>query len=83
MDCANGVGATHLQTLSQHLQPAGFTLIARCTGDGVLNGGCGADYIQKERRMPHGFAGIPDGSRYCAAAVGVRSGCLLGYSFAR
>lgn len=64
VDCANGVGAQHLQTLSQHLQQSGFMVTAKCTGDGVLNGACGADFIQKERRLPHTFAGVPQGSRY-------------------
>ena len=63
VDCANGIGAPHLQTLSQQLQTSGFSLTARCTGDGILNGGCGADYIQKERAMPATFELVPDGSR--------------------
>lgn len=64
VDCANGIGAAHLQMLSQHLQMSGFNMTAMCTGAGILNGGCGADYIQKERAMPHSFESVPDGSRY-------------------
>ncbi|KAL3138406.1 hypothetical protein ABBQ32_006202 [Trebouxia sp. C0010 RCD-2024] len=69
VDCANGVGAQHLQSLSQHLQTSGFSMIAKCTGDGILNGGCGADYIQKERAMPYTFESVSDGSR-CASLDG-------------
>ncbi|KAA6429916.1 MAG: phosphoacetylglucosamine mutase-like [Trebouxia sp. A1-2] len=69
VDCANGIGARHLQTLSQHLQQSGFDMIAKCTGDGILNGGCGADFIQKERQMPHTFDQVPQGSR-CASLDG-------------
>ena len=64
MDCANGIGARHLQTLSQHLQQSGFVMTAKCTGDGILNGDCGADFIQKERQMPHTFDQVSQGSRY-------------------
>lgn len=69
VDCANGIGARHLQTLSQHLQQSGFVMTAKCTGDGILNGGCGADFIQKERQMPHTFHQLPQGSR-CASLDG-------------
>lgn len=69
VDCANGIGARHLQTLSQHLQQSGFDMIAKCTGDGILNGGCGADFIQKERQMPHTFDQVPQGSRYDSCLV--------------
>jgi len=37
---------------------------AKCTGDGILNSGCGADFIQKERQTPHTFDQVPQGSRY-------------------
>ena len=67
VDCANGIGAPHLQTLSQHLQMSSFNLTAKCTGDGILNSGCGADYIQKERAMPDTFESVPDGTR-CVCA---------------
>lgn len=73
VDCANGIGAPHLQTLSQHLQMSGFNLTAKCTGDGVLNGSCGADYIQKERAMPDTFEAVSDGTRYVCVSVHAHS----------
>lgn len=69
VDCAHGVGASHLQTLTQPLQMSGLHLTAKCTGDGILNGGCGADYIQKERAMPDTFETVPDGSRCVCTSV--------------
>ena len=76
VDCANGIGAQHLQTLSQHLQTSGFSVVAKCTGEGVLNGGCGADDIQKERAMPHTFESVSDGSRCVCAHTTVGTSWL-------
>lgn len=33
------------------------------TGGGGLNESCGADFVQKERRPPEGFAAVPVGAR--------------------
>ena len=64
MDCANGVGATHLVTLAQDLlNTAEFNVKAINLGEGTLNGACGADFIQKERKWPDGFDETPDGAR--------------------
>lgn len=64
VDCANGVGATHLVSLAQDLlDTAEFYMVAINLGEGTLNGGCGADFIQKERKWPQGFDEIPDGAR--------------------
>lgn len=36
------------------------------TGEGVLNGGCGSDFLQKDRQLPSNFQGVPPGARCCA-----------------
>lgn len=51
VDCANGVGAGKLERLKQYL-PA-LDLDLKNIGSGLLNGKCGADYVQK------GDAGAP------------------------
>lgn len=49
IDCANGIGAHAMQVVKSVLP--GATIINR-PGDGPLNEGCGADYVQKKRLMP-------------------------------
>ena len=41
------------------------------TGGGGLNESCGADYVQKERRPPQGFAAVPAGARCGTQASGL------------
>ena len=52
MDCANGVGGLKLQHMQQRLAAAGLQMQLHATGDGELNGGCGADF---GREVPAGF----------------------------
>ncbi|KAL4450013.1 hypothetical protein ABPG77_010682 [Micractinium sp. CCAP 211/92] len=66
MDCANGVGADKMRALAAHLADAGLTVDLRNTGEGVLNGGCGSDFLQKDRQLPAGFQGVAPGARCCA-----------------
>ena len=66
VDCANGVGAPKLAALAPHLLPAGLALAPRNTGGGVLNGGCGSDFLQGHRCVPAGFDDVPAGARCCA-----------------
>jgi phosphoacetylglucosamine mutase len=68
MDCANGVGAPKMAALTEALQAAGAPLAVSLhnTGEGVLNGGCGSDFLQKDRQLPHGYADVPPGARCCA-----------------
>ena len=68
MDCANGVGAPKMRGLVAALEAAGAPLPAdlRNTGDGVLNGGCGSDHLQKDRQLPSHFGDVPPGARCCA-----------------
>lgn len=65
VDCANGVGAAKLQVLADRLAP-GMAAELRNTGIAEgrgLNESCGADFLQKERRLPAGFHDVPDGAR--------------------
>ncbi|EKX43153.1 hypothetical protein GUITHDRAFT_163942 [Guillardia theta CCMP2712] len=59
VDCANGVGAKAVEemnkTLSEH--SIGFSLVPFNVGDGdpeLLNEGCGAEHVQKSRKLPSG-----------------------------
>ncbi|PSC72140.1 phosphoacetylglucosamine mutase [Micractinium conductrix] len=66
MDCANGVGAPKMAALAQQLAGAGLAVDLRNTGEGVLNGGCGSDFLQKDRQLPANYADVPAGARCCA-----------------
>ena len=68
VDCANGVGAMHLERAAERLRGAGLSLKLHNTGDGRLNDGCGADFVQKERTLPSGagFQGLEAGARCCS-----------------
>ncbi len=67
VDAANGIGGPKLAALAPSLEPAGLLLQLHNTGSGVLNGGCGSDFVQNARRLPEGFAGaVPAGARCCA-----------------
>ena len=65
IDCANGVGAPKLAALAPLLRQAGLEVELHNTGGGVLNGGCGSDFIQKDRQLPEGLEGLPPSSRCC------------------
>lgn len=70
VDCANGVGATLLASASERLAKSGLTLVLHNTGDGQLNHGCGADFVQKERVAPSGgMHALTPGAR-CASIDG-------------
>lgn len=66
VDCAHGVGGPKLETFNPYLEKAGLRLIVHNTGDGILNGDCGSDYIQRTRCLPKGVVGIQPGMRCCA-----------------
>ncbi|GMY29822.1 phosphoacetylglucosamine mutase [Fagus crenata] len=55
VDGANGVGGEKLEVLKKMLD--GLAIEVRNSGKdgGVLNEGVGADYVQKEKVVPHGF----------------------------
>ncbi|CAK0783544.1 hypothetical protein CVIRNUC_006743 [Coccomyxa viridis] len=68
VDCANGVGAEKLKALAERLSGK-LDVTLRSTGEGGLNDGCGADYVQKERRFPAGMEDCQNGAR-CASLDG-------------
>ncbi|KAK2080518.1 hypothetical protein QBZ16_000371 [Prototheca wickerhamii] len=72
VDCANGIGAPALEALTSAVRAsrAPLDVCAFNVGKGELNGGCGADFVQKARRLPAGFSQGPRGG----AAV---NGCSL------
>jgi phosphoacetylglucosamine mutase len=64
VDCANGVGAAKLKALAERLSDAGLAVDLRNTGDGPLNDGCGADYLQVHRQIPASFPDVPETARF-------------------
>ena len=85
VDCANGVGAGKLKALAERL--AGKLDVQLCNtgrGEGGLNDGCGADFVQKERAFPAGLDDRQNGARCVApflpvvtARTGFCPACLL------
>ncbi|XP_042390847.1 phosphoacetylglucosamine mutase-like [Zingiber officinale] len=70
VDGANGVGGEKLQQLKKIL--SGLDICVRNTGkegEGLLNEGCGADYVQKEKAIPSSF-GLDDVGMKCASLDG-------------
>lgn len=67
VDCANGVGALKLPSVLPAVTASGTAVTLANTGGGTLNSLCGADFVQKERRLP--------------MCVGALAGGQLGASF--
>lgn len=63
VDCANGVGSNALKQLTDALGKVpggkaaaeGLDMQLLNTGEGQLNDGCGADFVQKDRALPAGI----------------------------
>ncbi|KAL6519786.1 hypothetical protein OROMI_032680 [Orobanche minor] len=68
VDGADGVGGEKLQTLKAELSSF-LTIDVRNCGEGVLNEGVGADFVQKEKVVPRGFGPADAGIR-CASLDG-------------
>ena len=73
VDGANGVGGVKLKILDKLLN--GLVIEVRNTGEGggVLNEGVGADYVQKERVVPHGFGCTDVGLRLAFSSVDAKN----------
>eukprot|EP00897_Mesotaenium_endlicherianum_P002918 jgi/Mesen1/2654/ME000167S01806 len=72
-DGANGVGALKLEELSALVRGSGLLLEVRNRGregEGALNDGVGADFVQKEQRLPAGFSPQRDCNRRCVSVDG-------------
>lgn len=67
VDGADGVGGGKLESLKGLL--IGLCMEVRNSGNGVLNEGVGADYVQKEKVVPRGFGPADVGIR-CASFDG-------------
>ncbi|MCL7046305.1 hypothetical protein MKW94_015059 [Papaver nudicaule] len=70
VDGANGVGGEKLEVVKKTL--SGLVIQVRNSGkegEGVLNQGVGADFVQKEKIVPSGFGQIDVGKR-CASLDG-------------
>ncbi|XP_040998417.1 phosphoacetylglucosamine mutase-like [Juglans microcarpa x Juglans regia] len=68
VDGANGVGGEKLELLKKMLDNL-FVEVRNSGRDGVLNEGVGADFVQKEKVVPHGFGSQDIGLR-CASLDG-------------
>ncbi|CAN4127774.1 unnamed protein product [Withania somnifera] len=67
VDGADGVGGEKLEHFKKML--TGLCIEVRNWGDGMLNEGVGADYVQKEKVAPRGFSPADAGLR-CASLDG-------------
>lgn len=68
VDGADGVGGEKLENLKTLLR-SDLSIDVRNRGDGVLNEGVGADFVQKEKVVPRGFGSADVGFR-CASLDG-------------
>jgi len=59
VDAACGIGAPQLATLQRRIGSLLPLTIANAVGDGALNEGCGAEYVQKGRKPPRGLESPP------------------------
>lgn len=66
VDCANGVGGSKLSKFAHRLEACGFNMKLYNTGAGVLNGDCGSDFVQKEKKLPTEFGEVPVDSCCCS-----------------
>ena len=66
VDCANGVGALKLEKLKAFVGPLGLEFCLHNVGDGILNGACGSDFIQKEKTLPESMRALAPGEAACA-----------------
>lgn len=68
VDGANGVGGEKLEVIKKNLNGLVIEVLNSGKEGGVLNEGVGADFVQKEKVVPHGFgsnhAGIRSATPY-------------------
>ncbi|XWS16893.1 hypothetical protein CRYUN_Cryun33cG0020400 [Craigia yunnanensis] len=69
VDGADGVGGEKLEVLKNMLTGLVIEVRNSGKGGGLLNDGVGADYVQKEKLVPHGFGSNDVGIR-CASLDG-------------
>ncbi|XP_068667447.1 phosphoacetylglucosamine mutase isoform X2 [Aristolochia californica] len=69
VDGANGVGGKKLAELEKRVKGLVIEVRNSGKGEGILNEGVGADYVQKEKLIPDGFGKSDAGTR-CASLDG-------------
>lgn len=62
VDAANGVGGVKLEVIKKNIHGLDFE-VRNSGGEGVLNDGVGADFVQKEKVTPYGFGPADVGIR--------------------
>ncbi|KAG6588490.1 Phosphoacetylglucosamine mutase, partial [Cucurbita argyrosperma subsp. sororia] len=72
VDGANGVGGQKLKLLKESLNGLAIEIRSSGNGEGVLNEGVGADFVQKEKIVPRNFGSLD---------VGISIECLDASSF--
>jgi len=69
VDCANGVGANGIESLapliSKYLEIKAFNTDTK-PNSGKLNHLCGAEYVQKQKKLPEGLPAGGEGLPHCA-----------------
>jgi phosphoacetylglucosamine mutase len=70
VDCANGVGGLIMSEVVAKMERCesklDLKIVLRNIGEGRLNDGCGADYVQTHRDFPEHFENVPEGARCCS-----------------
>lgn len=69
VDGANGVGGQKLEILKEMLNGLAIEIRNSGKGEGVLNEGVGADFVQKEKIVPLGFGSQDVGIRFVIAML--------------
>lgn len=69
VDGANGVGGQKLEMLKEMLNGLAIEIRNSGKGEGVLNEGVGADFVQKEKIVPLGFGSQDVGIRFVIAML--------------
>jgi phosphoacetylglucosamine mutase len=70
VDCANGVGASKVLSLSRYLEDFGLYLEPRNIGSGILNHGCGSDHVHTKKEAPSEMKGPQDFGFRCVSVDG-------------
>lgn len=69
VDGANGVGGQKLEVLKEKLNGLAIKIRNSGKGEGVLNEGVGADFVQKEKIVPCNFGSQDVGIRFVIAML--------------
>lgn len=70
VDGANGIGGEKLEVIKKMLSGLLIEVYNSGKGGGILNEGVGADFVQKEKVVPHGFGSSHVGLRLALMSLG-------------